>query len=405
MRIPFRLVDVFTERPLAGNQLCVVPDPVAGIEAVTMQALAKEMGFSETTFVTSSGGDRYSMRIFTPDEELPFAGHPTLGTAFVMVSEGRVSSPATQVVALGEIPVEADVEAGWALMRQLPPEFGPEFTDRDLLASAIGLSVDELHPDLPAQVVSTGLPPLVVPIRDLDALRRASRRPELVREVIERSGGDRYSMRIFTPDQELPFAGHPTLGTAFVLASEGRVSSPATQVVALGEIPVEADVERGWARMRQLPPEFGPEFTERDLLASAVGLSVDELHPDLPAQVVSTGLPPLVVPIRDLDALRRASRRPELVREVIEHSRGEEMYMFAIGEDGGVTARFFDAGAIGEDPATGSAVGPLGAYLARRGLAGMPGKIVVRQGEQVGRPSQLHVEAESDGETFRIHVS
>jgi len=77
----------------------------------------------------------------TPDEELPFAGHPTLGTAFVMVSEGRVTSPATQVVAAGEIPVEVDVASRVAWMTQLSPEFGPVFDDRGLLARATGLAV------------------------------------------------------------------------------------------------------------------------------------------------------------------------------------------------------------------------------------------------------------------------
>ena len=96
VNVPFRLVDVFTPRPLAGNQLCVVPEP-GDLDDAEMQAIAKEIGFSETTFVTEATGDRYAMRIFTPGQELPFAGHPTLGTAFVLVSEGRVSSPATQV--------------------------------------------------------------------------------------------------------------------------------------------------------------------------------------------------------------------------------------------------------------------------------------------------------------------
>ena len=126
MDIPFRLVDVFTPTPLSGNQLCVVPDPVE-IDDGAMQAVAAEIGFSETTFVTEAGGDRYAMRIFTPGAELPFAGHPTLGTAFVMVSEGRVTSPATQVIAAGEIPVEVDVGASFAWMTQLPVEFGREF--------------------------------------------------------------------------------------------------------------------------------------------------------------------------------------------------------------------------------------------------------------------------------------
>src|SRR5262245_61057744 len=109
-----------------------------------MQAIAREIGFSETTFVTEAGGDRYAMRIFTPGSELSFAGHPTLGTALVMVSEGHVSSPATQVVAAGEIPVEVDVDADFAWMTQLPAEFGPAFGDRELIAGAIGLGVDDI---------------------------------------------------------------------------------------------------------------------------------------------------------------------------------------------------------------------------------------------------------------------
>src|SRR4051812_29428444 len=126
VRIPFRLVDVFTDRPLTGNQLCVVPEPTE-LTTETMQALAREIGFSETTFVTSVEPGRYGLRIFTPFNEMPFAGHPTLGTAFVMVSEGRVSSPVVQVVAAGDVEVEVDVardgRSGVARMRQLPPEF------------------------------------------------------------------------------------------------------------------------------------------------------------------------------------------------------------------------------------------------------------------------------------------
>ena len=270
MEIPFRLVDVFTPRRLAGNQLCVVPEPVE-IDAAMMQAVAKEFGFSETTFVTRSGGGRYAMRIFTPGKELPFAGHPTLGTAFVMVSEGYVSTPAVQEVEAGEIPVEVDVEAGVAWMTQLPPTFGPVFDDRELVARAIGLTVADLHPSLPVQTVSTGLPPTIVPVRDLDTLRRATRNAPLVGEAVRASGG-------------------------------------------------------------------------------------------------------------------------------------EELYLFAVTGEG-VTARMFDWElGVGAAPATGSAAGPLGVYLSRYGLAGMPGHVLVRQGEQVGRPSELHVEVISEGETFRVRV-
>jgi trans-2,3-dihydro-3-hydroxyanthranilate isomerase len=271
MEIPFRLVDVFTPRPFAGNQLCVVPDPV-DLDHDAMLELAREIGFSETTFVTSADGDRYAMRIFCPDRELPFAGHPTLGTAFVMVREGRVSSPAVQSVSAGEIPVEVDLDAGTAWMSQLPPEFGPGFEDRALLARACGLGVDDLHPDLPAQVVSTGLPPLIVPIRDLDTLRRA------------------------------------------------RV----------------------------------------DLAASA---------------------------------------------EACDRSGADELYLFALGPGEDVTARFFGATlGIVEDPATGSAAGPLGAYLAENGVAGMPGSVLIRQGERVNRPSELHVDVRREDGIWRIRV-
>jgi trans-2,3-dihydro-3-hydroxyanthranilate isomerase len=215
---------------------------------------------------------------------------------------------------------------------------------------------------------------------------------------------DRYAMRIFTPDEELPFAGHPTLGTAYVLASSGAIGSSATQVVAAGEIPVEVDVAANEASMTQLPPVFGEPFEDRELVSRAAGLEPSDLVEDLPVQTVSTGLPPLIVPVRDLETLRRATNDQSLVARVCETSGGEELYLFALGE-GAVTARFFGATpAIVEDPATGSAAGPLGAYLAEHGLAGMPGGVLIRQGEQVGRPSELHVDVERAGEEWRIRV-
>jgi trans-2,3-dihydro-3-hydroxyanthranilate isomerase len=196
VNVPFRLVDVFTPRPLAGNQLCVVPEP-GDLDDAEMQAIAKEIGFSETTFVSEAAGDRYAMRIFTPRQELPFAGHPTLGTAFVLVSEGRVSTPATQVIAAGEIPVEVDVEANTAWMTQPPAEFGPVFPDRDLIASAIGLTTAELHPGRPVQTVSTGLATTIVPLRDLGTIRRARRDEGVIGEAVAASGGQ--DLYLFAP--------------------------------------------------------------------------------------------------------------------------------------------------------------------------------------------------------------
>jgi trans-2,3-dihydro-3-hydroxyanthranilate isomerase len=189
VRIPFRMVDVFTDRALAGNQLCVVPGPISLPDA-QMQAIAQEMGFSETTFVTEASGDRYAMRIFTPGVELPFAGHPSLGTAFVLVSEGRVSSPATQVVPAGEVPMSVDLEARIARMRQFPPRFKHSVDRVEELAGAIGLSVEDLHPDLPAQVVWTGLDVLVVPARSAEAVSRAAPYPPRLTSLVESVGTD-----------------------------------------------------------------------------------------------------------------------------------------------------------------------------------------------------------------------
>ena len=127
--------------------------------------LALETNFSETTFVTEARPDGYRMRIFTPDAELPFAGHPTIGTAFTLASEGRTSPDTVQTTALGEVPVEVDLQRGFAWMTQQRPLFGPEFADRRVVADAAGLEPDDLDPELPMQVITTGLAPLLVPIR------------------------------------------------------------------------------------------------------------------------------------------------------------------------------------------------------------------------------------------------
>lgn len=218
------------------------------------------------------------------------------------------------------------------------------------------------------------------------------------------AGGDRYSMRIFTPGAELPFAGHPTLGTAFVMVSEGRVTSPATQVIPAGEIPVEVDLASNTAWMTQLPVAFGNDVDDRELVARAIGLELGDLVPDLPIRSVSTGLAWTMVPLRDAARLARAQRNGRAIEEVVASTGDEGLYLFAITDEG-VTARMFDVTfGIGEDPATGSAAGPLGAYLAEHGLAGMPGSILVRQGERVGRPSELFVEVGTQDRAWRVRV-
>jgi len=181
MEVGFRLADVFTERPFAGNQLCVVPEPPPDLTSEQMQAIAREIGFSETTFVTHVAVERYEMRIFTPAAEIPFAGHPTLGTAFTLVSEGRIGSRGTQTTTAGDVAVEVDLEHGFARMQQLPPRFGSEFSEVELIGRATGLGREDMHPELPMQVISTGLAPLLVPVRDEAAFATRGARRTRVR--------------------------------------------------------------------------------------------------------------------------------------------------------------------------------------------------------------------------------
>jgi trans-2,3-dihydro-3-hydroxyanthranilate isomerase len=202
----------------------------------------------------------------------------------------------------------------------------------------------------------------------------------------------------------MPFAGHPTVGTAFLLVSEGRIGSPAVQRVTAGDFRVEAEPLAGTARVRQLAPTFGPEVRDRERLAAAVGVRPEDLHADLPAQVVSTGLAHFLVPMVSAGAVARAMPNQRVLSEVVAEAGTDGLYLFAL-TDGGAKARFFGEGlGIDEDPATGSAAGPLGAYLAARGLGGLPGRIDIRQGDEIGRPSLIQVEVTSEDGTWSVWV-
>jgi trans-2,3-dihydro-3-hydroxyanthranilate isomerase len=249
VRIPFRLVDVFTDRPLAGNQLCVIPEPVA-LPKVLMQAIAHEIGFSETTFVTEASGSRYSMRIFTPTLELPFAGHPSLGTAFVLVSEGRIQSPAVQTLPSGEFAMEVDLESGFARMEQLPPKFGPLVEDRSGAARAIGLVEADLDESLPVQIVSTGWPNMIVPLRDEATVARATPDIRALRALMEPLGtdncylfaasGPRVKARMFTYDPGI--VEDPATGAAAGPLGAYLVHQGATEI---GRITISQGAELG----------------------------------------------------------------------------------------------------------------------------------------------------------------
>lgn len=177
MSYAFHLVDVFTDRPFAGNQLAVVLD-ADGLDTERMQAIAREFNFSETTFVCAAAapGCDWRVRIFTPSSELPMAGHPTIGTAVVLEALGRASERTTLELGVGPTPVL--VRPGWAEMEQRPPVFGAEHPDPAALAAALSVDVDEIGEPVP-QVVSTGLAHLMVPVRSLAAMRALRPRLDL----------------------------------------------------------------------------------------------------------------------------------------------------------------------------------------------------------------------------------
>ncbi len=205
--------------------------------------------------------------------------------------------------------------------------------------------------------------------------------------------GADYRNRIWDQHRELRFAGHPSLGTAVAVARWRELTEASfVQETGAGLQPIEvrADGERWRAEMLQEEPEFGPEL-DPDSVMGAVGLRVSDTHPELPAQVVSTGVPNLIVPVGDREALARALPDYATINELIEAHGALVLYLaWCEPESGAARARSFTGSIdMGEDPATGSAAGPLGAYLAER--TGCE-RVAIRQGEEMGRPSVLEVE-------------
>ena len=220
----------------------------------------------------------------------------------------------------------------------------------------------------------------------------------------------RCRLRIFTPRAELPLAGHPVVGTFFILAQRGDLaleegSNRIYQECKAGVLPVDVLVEDGQVRqvvMTQSPPRFFAEYRERKLLADAVGLSEDQLLPDdLPAQVVSTAVPQLMVPARSLRSLEKIELDLAAMRRVLSETQSDCFMIFTkecIHPQSTVHARMFaPALGVSEDPATGSASGALGAYLVRHQLIETKPttRILVEQGYEMGRPSAIHVEVDS----------
>jgi trans-2,3-dihydro-3-hydroxyanthranilate isomerase len=193
-QFPMVQVDVFSSRPLEGNPLAVFLD-ARGLDDAEMQAVAREMNLAETTFVIPRdvGTEREKgvrVRIFTVAEELPFAGHPTLGTAFGL----RGSSDAAEIrldLNVGQVPVRFEQSPGqptFGEMTQVDPQFGV-LHDREAVARAVGLRLEDLDESLPVQTVSTGLAFVMVPIRSLRAIGEIQLNPQLMNQYLRATDG------------------------------------------------------------------------------------------------------------------------------------------------------------------------------------------------------------------------
>ncbi len=287
MARPYLHYDVFTDQPLLGNQLAVFTN-ARGLSTVDMQRIAREMNFSESTFIlpAEQDGTAVRMRIFTPYVAMPMAGHPTVGSTFALAETGVITPGRERFVFglnIGPTPVDLEWQDGrvrFAWMTQAVPVFAGPFTDRAAIAAALELTAGDLAESLPIQEVSCGVPFLFVPVRDRHAVDRATASAAALRAIEFRTTAS-------------PFAGLPR-PAVFVFA----VSSP-------------EDPETVYSRM------FAPEL------------------------------------------------------------------------------------GILEDPATGSASGPLGCYLVRHGIVrgNAARRIVSLQGVAMGRASRIHVDIEVDGDT------
>ena len=246
---PYMQVDAFTDHPLGGNPCAILFD-ADDLDADTMQAIAREMNLSETAFVRRSDVADFGVRYFTPAEEIPMAGHPTIATTFALAETGRLvlnGNPTriTLELQVGPILVEIYSRDGVVervVMTQKKPQFLTTYDPADVLP-IFGLAAEDALPGVPVQTVSTGTPQLMIPLRNLDALRRAL--VDLAAYPPFREAGDFFSVHLFclqgmTPEGQTfarhfgtppdvfedPFTGSATGGMAAYLWHHGLIDAP-----------------------------------------------------------------------------------------------------------------------------------------------------------------------------------
>ena len=268
------------------------------------------------------------------------------------------------------------------------------FTDRQLAGNQLAVFADAGH-------LSTEQMQAIAREMNLSETTFLIRREE--RE--EREQG--MTVRIFTVQEELPFAGHPTLGTASMIREYlpfkvEQVDGRETVVLNLkaGKVPVRFESGSRFGEMTQPNPSFGA-LHDAALVAKALGLKVEDLAPSMPIQTTSTSVPFVIVPLASVDVLSRLRVPLSLADEYLRDKDAKFFYCIAREDSDGdgnewrARMQFYN----GEDPATGSAAGCAISYLVRHGFVASDEKVHLRQGVEMGRPSDLYLRAHREGES------
>ncbi|MGP7818501.1 PhzF family phenazine biosynthesis protein [Niallia sp. 01092] len=200
VKMNYSIVDVFSQGKYTGNQLAVFKN-AGNISSNDMQQIAKEINFSETTFILSNTkkDDGYDVRIFTPNEEVPFAGHPTLGTAFIIQNEilEKPLEKLTLNFKAGQIPVTFDNHEEILWMKQNEPTFG-KVLDKNQVSDILNINQEYIDNRFPIQEVSTGLPVIIVPLKSLEAVKKVKINKEKYFELIAQT--DAKAIMVFSPE-------------------------------------------------------------------------------------------------------------------------------------------------------------------------------------------------------------
>ncbi len=222
-----------------------------------------------------------------------------------------------------------------------------------------------------------------------------------------------YDVRIFTPEQEVPFAGHPTLGTAYIIQKE-IIKKPVKTIflnLKIGPIPIEIVYRKNTAdrlTMKQMQPTFGRTFNKNQI-ASVMNIRTSEIDTRFPVEEVSTGLPFILVPLKTLVSVKKARIEQDNYFELVKKADAKAILIFCpetYNEDNQLNVRMFaDYYGIPEDPATGSGNGCLAGYLVKHHYFGTDYiDIRVEQGYEINRPSLLYLKADKTKEKIDIHI-